>query len=460
MESHSQFFYFLVLLAFVSVTGFSQQKTFISTGNDLYDVDLETCTARHIHSTGAVFFDIAYCPSNGKMYGVNERFIYEIDTINNEVHYAMDVPEVNSLTCDVDGFLYSSSEGFLYQHVLPGGYTNILFEANDMISNGDITFYNNDFYLSTKYNGLSRITISSSGGYVSKLYKIDSLVDVFGMFTVFRGCEEDFYVMSLNDIYKLDENLEPQMLCENIVPDPIFGAASTSEPFSSFSVGLDQKYTLCENQVPIEIKLDKPLATYLWNDGSTNRNSYFYNEGKYWVDVTQVDCVKRDTFEIEFQAVPEVDLGEDLTLCEGQEYLLEIPIDNVSFSWQDGSRASTFVVNEPGTYEVEIEVNGCKNSEKINISYEYCAPILEMPNVVTPNSDGKNDFLQPKEMENITSINTKVYNRYGIEIYNSENPDINWSPIDQASGLYYYILQYQDLIGEQFYKKGWVQVLR
>lgn len=68
---------------------------------------------------------------------------------------------------------------------------------------------------------------------------------------------------------------------------------------------------------------------------------------------------------------------------------------------------------------------------------------LIMPNVVTPNSDGLNDFFQipgPSPAENLPTL--IIMNRWGEQVYYSRGYNGEW-PTDQepvSSGTYYYEL--------------------
>ena len=327
-------------------------------------------------------------------------------------------------------------------------------------SDGDLTFYKDQLYLSTINHELESIKIDTQGVYLQNKYKMNNLDSIYGIVTVFKKCQEEFYITSRNDIYKLDEFLMPHLHCADIVSGLINGAATTTEAFDNLKVDLGDQMILCENAIPVEIDSEIPLATYMWNDGSTKSTNLIYAEGSYWVDVTLGDCTQSDTVEVEFQSMPIIDLGEDLTLCGGQEHVLEVPINDVSVLWFNGMTSPRYIVEESGTYIVEITKDKCTNSDTISISYEYCAPNLEMPNVFTPNHDGKNDTLQPFNVENINQMNTIIFDRVGKKVFETNDPWINWAPIDQPSGVYFYHIEYFGMAGDKYGKKGWMQLLR
>lgn len=68
-----------------------------------------------------------------------------------------------------------------------------------------------------------------------------------------------------------------------------------------------------------------------------------------------------------------------------------------------------------------------------------------IPNVFSPNNDGFNDVLQPYEYQDVEKIDLKIFNRWGQQIFETENPDILWNGKHQdtnelvSPGVYYYI---------------------
>jgi gliding motility-associated-like protein len=438
----------------------AQQLTYISNGESVYLADLETCSTKEIYNNVPVFHDIAFCPNSGLLYGVAKGELYELDTANSLASHIMDVPDFNSLTCDINGKLYGGWANFLYRVDVEEKHYEIFLWLEFMESAGDLTFYKDSLYLSIHGGGILKIAFNEdlSYKYIRHEYMVDS---VFGMITeLAKSCTEELYLMANNDIYKLGDDFTPIMHCEDIIEDNILGAASNTEVFSEFSQNLINDLTICEDGDPVLISNSQSQVNYEWSTGLSGSDLLIQQAGLYWVDATLGKCTKRDTFMVSELPKPIIDLGDDPILCSGDSIKLNAYVDGASYLWQDSSINSSFMVKEEGYYLVEVEMNGCKNIDSIYVDYEYCAPEILMPNVFTPNSDKINDYLQPKHIENILKLNTKIYNRFGTMIFETNDLEINWSPINQSSGIYYYILKYEDLVGDRFYKKGWVQVLR
>lgn len=111
--------------------------------------------------------------------------------------------------------------------------------------------------------------------------------------------------------------------------------------------------------------------------------------------------------------------------------------------------------------------------------FENC-PYYELPNVFTPNQDGKNDVFRPftfpyiKCPRFINSLSFSVFNRWGKEVYSMDSGGensifINWDgrTSDGAvleSGVYYYKVDIEYNVNTPDLRhqtiKGWVQILR
>jgi gliding motility-associated-like protein len=123
-------------------------------------------------------------------------------------------------------------------------------------------------------------------------------------------------------------------------------------------------------------------------------------------------------------------------------------ITNSLWSYGDGASDTTFntthIYNEDGTYTITLLVtssDGC--TDTISIDYDIISE-LEIPNVITPNGDGKNDNLVFKNLQYKSNSELTVFNRWGNKVYESADYKNDWAPAE-AGGVYYYILTVQDL---------------
>jgi gliding motility-associated-like protein len=165
------------------------------------------------------------------------------------------------------------------------------------------------------------------------------------------------------------------------------------------------------------------------------------------------------------------DIDDDLlkmTLIESEEVsTLGLPI---IFSSEDGigTSAGTLVIG-PGSCVGDdsfnsnllliLEEESCTNladTFELNLTLEEFFKEINMPNVFTPNGDGKNDFFQPIQLpKRCEFADVVVYNRWGQEVYRNENSDFKWDGSNLPAGDYFYILKFK----EENYK-GIVKILK
>lgn len=83
-------------------------------------------------------------------------------------------------------------------------------------------------------------------------------------------------------------------------------------------------------------------------------------------------------------------------------------------------------------------------SNRVCINVDAC-PTYKLPNVFTPNNDGKNDFFHPFPYTSVPEINLKIFDRWGREVFETHDPDINWDGNDRTThlpcsdGVYFYV---------------------
>ena len=77
----------------------------------------------------------------------------------------------------------------------------------------------------------------------------------------------------------------------------------------------------------------------------------------------------------------------------------------------------------------------------IEVEIEDCAIVI--PNVFSPNGDGKNDRFRVSGLHNIEGVRMQVFNRWGTLLFSDLDfgGSAGWDPRDDASeGTYYFIL--------------------
>lgn len=234
------------------------------------------------------------------------------------------------------------------------------------------------------------------------------------------------------------------------------------------------KYTCLGDLTEFTANLD-PVDSVYWNFGDPEsglENSstlieathYFENPGFYEVSLTSYldSLVDSVAYWIYIKEIPAINLGNDTSLCEGQLLALDATLINASYLWQDQSSDPIFYADRPGYYYVDVTQNNCTGSYDIELS--ACDPLIEMPNVFTPNGDGTNDFFIPTQITDIKNANISIYDRWGRVMLDQGMLVQGWNGFNNGAkcseGIYYYIIRYQGVDLLWYNLNGYVTLLR
>lgn len=130
------------------------------------------------------------------------------------------------------------------------------------------------------------------------------------------------------------------------------------------------------------------------------------------------------------------------------EYEWVYPDGNVYYGNQNIEISS----GETGNYTVSVtNFNGCKAVKSLLIDCTLC----NIPKGVSANGDGDNDNFDLSCIDEIKNV--KIYNRYGILIFEKDNYVNEWGGNDKKghllpTGTYYYLISFND----NNFKSGWV----
>lgn len=87
------------------------------------------------------------------------------------------------------------------------------------------------------------------------------------------------------------------------------------------------------------------------------------------------------------------------------------------------------------------------------------SPDLYIPNVITANGDGKNDYFMVRGIEQYPGSVLEIYNRWGNQVYYSGNYGNNWGGTGLAAGIYYYVLKINMSRTVKIYK-GYIELIQ
>jgi len=86
---------------------------------------------------------------------------------------------------------------------------------------------------------------------------------------------------------------------------------------------------------------------------------------------------------------------------------------------------------------------------------------IRVPNVITPNGDGKNDVLKIDGIELYKENTLSIFNRWGNEVFRSAGGyKNNWNGEGLSEGTYYFVLKLVSKEGIDSSTTGWITLLR
>ena len=94
-------------------------------------------------------------------------------------------------------------------------------------------------------------------------------------------------------------------------------------------------------------------------------------------------------------------------------------------------------------YVTAVDSFNNESSFKDSICVDNC-PTYVLPNVFSPDGDGVNDYFKPFPYKYVESVDIKILNRWGQQMFETTDPDIFWNGVNKATdkpcseGVYYY----------------------
>lgn len=141
--------------------------------------------------------------------------------------------------------------------------------------------------------------------------------------------------------------------------------------------------------------------------------------------------------------------------------IMSQPKDGMAVKDSDGNIVYTpddgFSGNDTLTYRMSDTKNLLSNIANVVVTVD--PKELFIPNVFTPNGDGINDVFEIVGLRNYNNPILRICNRWGDEVYYTNNYGNDWDGNELNEGTYYYnlILEYK---GNKVSHKGWVMLKR
>ena len=128
------------------------------------------------------------------------------------------------------------------------------------------------------------------------------------------------------------------------------------QPLTPLNLGPD--FSLCPGEMAV-LDAMTPGASYTWQDLSTADTLLVNSAGTYHVNAFNSCEAYTDTVIVTVDDVPPmIAMPDQITLCQGQNAVLDPGLGGVVYTWSDGSHDPTLIVTAAGTYSLTVS-NAC-----------------------------------------------------------------------------------------------------
>lgn len=203
--------------------------------------------------------------------------------------------------------------------------------------------------------------------------------------------------------------------------------------FDNPVITLDASGAACEGQpvtLTAAVTSDTTIAGVGWSSGEAGYSIVVTEPGTYEaIAVDLTGCTGTASVSPAFYPSPVPELQSDTVLCLEEEgpVWLDVSQPDVAYTWSDGSTGPGILLSSEGLYTVTLTLlsNGCQDSASITLT-DFCQQdSVYFPSAFTPDDDSVNDDFGGYS-EAVGSYQLVVFNRWGIEVFRSDDLGRRW----------------------------------
>jgi gliding motility-associated-like protein len=116
--------------------------------------------------------------------------------------------------------------------------------------------------------------------------------------------------------------------------------------------------TVCEMD-SLLLNIEGPFNSYSWNNGATDQSLYFIPQHNDTVISSAIDtntCIaKQDTLILDIYDLPQIDLGNDTSICDEELLVLAVESGYVTYIWSNGDNDHQTFVTEADTILLKVQ---------------------------------------------------------------------------------------------------------
>lgn len=224
-----------------------------------------------------------------------------------------------------------------------------------------------------------------------------------------------------------------------------------------FSTVLIDKVICIEDKTTLDA--GPGFTGYQWSTGATTQTITNIGVGTYWVKLKTGDCTATQTVKVyasEQPVVSSIDISNTTITVNvnGGTPAYQYSLDNVH--WQD---SNVFIGISRGMHKIYVrDVYDC---EPIIVN----VTVPNLINVITPNADGQNDFIDYSALSDKLDLTFNVFDRYGSKLHQGDKTNrYTWDGTANGrkvpTGSYWYSVTWNDNNKNKTPVKfsGWIMV--
>lgn len=190
---------------------------------------------------------------------------------------------------------------------------------------------------------------------------------------------------------------------------------------------------------------------YQWSTGDTTETITATKSGIYWVNVYDIkeQLLGADTVKVNIVPKPKPNLPKNKTICNYETILISSNCNNPHYDYKwsisDVKTPEIYLSDlDPGIYHIILSVTSCADTSisEMILTVDDCH--IKIPNVITPNNDGKNDRFAISGLNYYPGSQLQIFDRNGNIVYESIDYMNDWKADQTPSGTYFYRLLLND----------------
>ena len=185
-------------------------------------------------------------------------------------------------------------------------------------------------------------------------------------------------------------------------------------------IDLGSDIAVCEGETVV-LNATTADCTYLWNTGENTATISITEAGIYSVEVTNIfGCSYTDIINVDFVPIPVVELGPDVSFCDGGAVTFDATNPGCTYVWSTGETTSSITVTDAGIYSVMVyNILGCSETDEVEVEI-FISPVVDLgPDIISCDNE-----------EVILDATTPLCT------YNWSTGEITASIIAEESGIY------------------------